>query len=111
MQYPAIFAATLGLAHPWQITAVSFAKDEERMDITVDFAGDCIFTCPNCGEKVRICFQENETWFHEDFFRHKTFLHVRIPHAECNQCDQLPIERPWCRSGSRFTRIDMNQLS
>ncbi len=105
MDQPAIFSATLGLSHTWQITAVSFSNEEKRMDITVDFAYCGNFACPTCGEEVKTCSTENETWFHSNFFRYATYLHARVPHIECSCCGICKVERPWSREGSKFTLI------
>jgi len=105
MDQPAIFSATLGLSHPWQITAVSFSKEEKRLDITVDFSQGGAFTCPTCGKEVKICEAEKETWFHSDFFRYATYLHARVPQIECSCCGMCKVERPWSREGSKFALL------
>jgi hypothetical protein len=101
MEHPAIFSATLGLSDPWQITHVTFAREEKRLDITVDYANDSTFACPHCGKEVKPSKVEHETWFHGDFFRFATYLHARVPHIECC-CGLFPVERPWSREGSKF---------
>jgi hypothetical protein len=101
MDQPAIFSATLGLSQPWLITAVSFSTEEKRMDITVDFAHDGTFICPTCGAEVMTCTEENETWFHSDFFRYATYLHARVPHIECSCCGMCKRSR----EGSKFALI------
>jgi hypothetical protein len=105
MELPTIFSSTLGLSPPWQISAVSFAKDEKRLDITVDYLNENILPCPFCGAKTSRCLMTSETWFHEDFFRYATYLHARVPHFEC--CGAIvPVERPWMNSGSKFTQTE-----
>jgi hypothetical protein len=104
MEHPAIFSATLGLSHPWHIVSVSFAREENRMDIGLDFYLGNLFTCPYCGEQKAPSYSEEEIWFHEDFFRYATYLHARVPRIEC--CNGIvATERPWSRSGSRFGRL------
>jgi predicted RNA-binding Zn-ribbon protein involved in translation (DUF1610 family) len=106
MEYPAIFAATLGLAHPWQITAISFAGEVKRMDITIDLSKDCNFSCPTCGREAITCSEKSEVWFHKNFFRYETYLHTRVPRFECPCCGLLLIKRPWSRKGSKFILIN-----
>lgn len=104
MEQTSIFSATLGLSEPWLVTTVSFANEERRMDITIDFAQGSVFTCPNCGSKGKPCFVNSETWYHSDFFCYETYLHANVPHIEC--CGEIvPVERPWSRAGSRFLLI------
>lgn len=101
MELPSIFASTLGICHPWQVTAVSFAEDN-RLDITVNFAPDGIMNCPLCGKDDNPSVIKAETWYHDNFFHYKTFLHARVPHIECARCGILSVERPWSRAGSKF---------
>jgi transposase len=105
MESPYFFAATLGLSHPWQITSVSFAKEERRLDIDIDHTGSGVITCPTCGKETVACDMENETWYHEDFFRYTTYLHARVPRIECACCGIQTMERPWSRAGSKFALI------
>lgn len=105
MKEAAIFAATLGLSHPWQITSVSFAKDTKRMDITVEYSGGEILSCPKCGKTGNDVCSESECWYHDNFFRYRTYLHARVPYVECDCCGSVQVERPWSRTGSKFTMV------
>ena len=105
MQHPEIFSATLGLHHPWQITDVTFAKEEGRLDITVALAGEGVIICPTCGQEGATCATARETWFHADFFRYQTYLHACVPNVECSCCGVSQLERPWSRAGSRFALL------
>lgn len=104
MEQPAIFSATLGLSYPWHVTAVAIDRDGNRLDITVDcYHGNC-FICPSCGSVRPPSLLLRETWLHRDFFHYTTFLHARVPHANC--CgEKLSLERPWARHGSRFRPV------
>ena len=105
MEQSAIFSATLGLSTPWLVTSVSFAADGNRLDISVDFARGSIFRCPHCGSERQTSSEATETWYHQDYFHHPTYLHARIPRIAC--CDDVifPVERPWSRTGSKFALI------
>lgn len=105
MNDAAIFAATLGLSNPWRITSVSFAKDAKRMDITVEFAGGSVLSCPVCGNEGNTVCMATECWYHDDFFRYKTYLHANVPCLKCSCCGEVQPERPWSRKGSKFTLI------
>src|SRR6266568_4285480 len=95
MEQHAIFSATLGLSHPWRIAAVSFSKEEQRMDITIDFDPGCNFICPACGKEGETCDAGCETWHHDNFFDYGTYLHVRVPFVNCPCCGISAAERPW----------------
>ena len=103
MDHPAIFSATLGLSSPWHILSVSFAE-EGRMDITVEVHPGSLFCCPSCGSRKAPSFSEEETWYHDNFFRYATYLHAHVPRLAC--CGGIfALDRPWSRAGSRFERL------
>ena len=104
MEHAEIFSATLGLSYPWQVTGVALSKEEKRLDITVDYSLDIAMTCKVCGAEIRYLSPETEIWHHRDFFRYSTFLRAHVPRIECN-CGTCQLERPWSRSGSRFTLV------
>jgi len=107
MEQMAIFSATLGLSPPWQVTAASFARESNRLDISIEYAHAPPQDCPICGGKGTCCLAETvlETWYHDDFFHYVTYLHARVPLMACCCGGTFPLERPWSRAGSKFSRI------
>ena len=103
MEFPDIFAATLGLSQPWKITDVSISQAEKRMDITVAYPSLEPIICPICGTANKMCYTSAEVWFHKDFFKHATYLHTQVPYFQC--CELLAVERPWSRAGSKFSLL------
>jgi transposase len=103
MEQNSIFAATLGLCHPWKIASISFSRDDNRLDIAVDF--DRGSTCPTCKKESATCTAKTETWHHLNFLNYATYLHARIPDIECPECDIPAVERPWSREGSKFVLV------
>lgn len=102
MNHPDIYSATLGLIHPWHITSVLLAADGTRLDITIDFHGDGGGACVSCGRATENRGTIKETWRHDNFFHHETFLHAKVPRLCCPDCGESRVERPWSRPGSRF---------
>ena len=49
MQPEALFGMALGITAPWEVTDVSFSKESNRLDITIDFQRGAMFVCPVCG--------------------------------------------------------------
>jgi hypothetical protein len=107
MNLPPIFSSTLGLSVPWQITGVYFAKVEKRLDINVDFQDNNFLHCPNCGGGGAPSLKKTEIWFHDNFFRYATYLHVRVPHITCCCGVLIPVERPWSGKGSKFALVSL----
>jgi transposase len=102
MNLPSVFSATLGLTPPWQVSDVTFADDDRRLDITVTYGAGT--ACPCCGAREPADEAEVETWYHHDFFRYTTYLHSRVPGCAC--CGHRhAVERPWARAGSKFERL------
>ena len=99
-----IFSDTLGLIHPWLISAVAFSPSGDRIDITIDFDYADRVVCPDCGAAITPVPGETETWYHDDFLQYTAYLYARIPQLVCACGRQLAVERPWSRNGSRFSR-------
>ncbi|HBG04721.1 MAG: hypothetical protein A2075_12375 [Geobacteraceae bacterium GWC2_58_44] len=104
----AIFSATLGLSPPWQVTAATFAKESNRLDLSIEYAHGSPLPCPICGREATSHPAETitEVWYHEDFLRYATYLHAQVPLITC--CcgvGAFPLERPWSRAGSKFARL------
>lgn len=103
-ELPTIFTSTLGLCSPWKITEALFSKQEKRLDLFVYFMGDKFCPCPFCGSQITNCLTNIEIWHHGSFLNYSTYLHARVPQIEC--CGNIiPLDRPWSRSGSKFSRI------
>jgi len=49
MQPEALFGMALGIVPPWEVSEVSFSKESNRLDITIDFQRGATFKCPVCG--------------------------------------------------------------
>ena len=70
MSTESLFAKTLGLSNPWEVSKVVFSPEEKRLDITIDFPRGSTFTCPVCGASGAKRYDSNEEqWHHLNFFR------------------------------------------
>jgi transposase len=107
MEQMTILSATLGLSPPWEVTAANFAKESNRLDIEIAYAYQSPLDCPSCGGKGTSSHAETsaETWFHGNFFTYITYLHAQVPLMACRCGSRFPLERPWSRPGSKFSRI------
>lgn len=107
MEQMSIFSATLGLSPPWQVTSAEFAYDTNRLDIKIEYALGNPLDCPLCGGKGTGYHAETsaELWYHDDFLRYATYLHALVPLMACCCGGRFPLERPWSRTGSRFSLV------
>lgn len=101
-----LFAAALGLTHPWYVAKIEFLVKERRLDIYIDFERGGMFPCPVCNGMSKAYDTSDESWRHLNFFQHSAYLHARVPRVKCDGCDLIrKIEVPWARSGSGFTLL------
>lgn len=101
-----LFGIALGLEKPWYIKAIEFNVEEKQLDLYVDFETGSRFPCPICG-KLGFPIHDtiDRTWRHLNFFQFKTYLHCRVPRAECDKCGVKQVKVPWARKSSGFTLL------
>ena len=107
MQPEALFGMALGIIPPWEVTEVSFSKESNRLDITIDFQRGATFACPVCGALASAHDTTEKTWRHLNFFQYEAYLHARVPRVNCPNvgCGVKQIQVPWARAGSGFTLL------
>ena len=107
MQPEALFGMALGIVPPWEVTEVSFSKESNRLDITIDFQRGASFVCPVCGALAPAYDTTEKTWQHLNFFQYEAYLHARVPRVNCPNegCGVKQIQVPWARAGSGFTLL------
>jgi transposase len=107
MQPEALFGMALGIVPPWEVTEVSFSKESNRLDITIDFQRGATFLCPVCGAPAPAYDTTEKTWQHLNFFQYEAYLHARVPRVKCPNegCGVKQVQVPWARAGSGFTLL------
>jgi transposase len=103
-----MFGAALGLAPPWQVTAVQFDKLLGVLEIGLDFPRGSRFACPHEGCANAACAVHDtmpKRWRHLDFFEHQAFLSARVPRVDCAEHGVHLVAVPWARPGSGFTLL------
>lgn len=107
MQPEALFGMALGIVPPWEVTEVSFSKESNRLDITIDFQRGATFSCPVCGVPASAYDTTEKTWQHLNFFQYEAYLHARVPRVNCPNegCGVKQVQVPWARAGSGFTLL------
>ena len=107
MQPETLFGMALGIVSPWEVTEVSFSKESNRLDITIDFQRGSTFPCPTCGAPAPAYDTTEKTWRHLNFFQYEAYLHAFVPRVNCPNegCGVKQIQVPWARTGSGFTLL------
>lgn len=107
MQPEALFGIALGITPPWEVTAVAFSKESNRLDITIDFQRGATFACPVCGSPAPAYDTTEKEWRHLNFFQYEAYLHARVPRVNCPNegCGVKQVTVPWARAGSGFTLL------
>ena len=100
-----LFSLAIGLVPPWLVEHVTFAVEEKRLDLHINFPKGSRFACPVCGEECPVHDTRDHTWRHMDFFQHKAYLHARVPRVKCPEHGVHQIPVPWAREGSHFTLL------
>jgi transposase len=107
MQPEALFGLALGITPPWEVTAVVFTKEANRIDLTIDFQRGTTFPCPVCGTLSPVHDTKDKEWRHLNFFQYEAYLHARVPRVKCSNkdCGVKLIQVPWARANSGFTLL------
>ena len=105
MDTTTLFTQALGLQPPWEVQDLQFNKEEQRLDILIDFVRGSNFPCPVCGKLSRIHDTEQRSWRHMDFFQHSAYLTARVPRCRCDEHGVKQVLVPWARPGSGFTLL------
>jgi transposase len=94
----------LGLNGPWRITDIDLDVSKQRVDIFIEWPAGKHVRCPECGASCGLKdHREERTWRHLDTMQFGTFLHCRLPRAECKVHGAKTVDAPWAEAGSRWT--------
>lgn len=94
----------LGLVRPWKIIDIALDVSAQRVDITLEWPAERKVPCPECGKKCgRKDHREKRTWRHLNTMQFQTFLHCRIPRADCRIHGAHTITVPWSERSSHWT--------
>jgi len=105
MDMTTLFTMALGLQAPWEVKDLQFNKEDQRLDIIIDFTRGANFPCPDCGKPSKTHDTEERTWLHMDFFQHAAYLTARVPRCHCDEHGTKQVTVPWARPGSGFTLL------
>lgn len=105
--YESMFAQSIGLEEPWEITKAEYNEETKEVHIYVRARKTAKYECPECGE---LCdrYDDEETervWRHGDVVFFPCFVHCRRPRIKCKKHGTRVVIAPWARKGSRYTLL------
>jgi transposase len=99
-----LYAALLGIKHPWHVDKVELDLPKNRVDIWVTEIKGLKWKCPVCGQTGSLYDHgEERIWRHLDTCQCQTFIHARMPRVSCPIHGPQQVPAPWAERGSRFT--------
>src|SRR6478735_7338335 len=99
-----MFKVALELEYPWELKDIEFDDQDQAWHLILDFELGAKFACPHCGAPSKAYDADKKSWRHLDFWNWKTYIHARVPRANCLSCrkiTQVPLK--WSRPKSHFT--------
>lgn len=98
----------LDIEDPWKVTDTYVegegADKEIHTRVEVPFGSDV--RCPECGIFCKVHDRlRDRTWRNVDAFGLRTYVHAKVPRADCPEHGVRQIDVPWARDNSRFTLL------
>jgi len=107
MKEELLFAAALGLPHPWKVDKVDLADNQgfgtKELHIWIGYEKKSKFHCE--GQSCPVYDHQDRTWRHLNFFQHVCYLHCRVPRIKTPDGHVRLVEVPWAGEGSSFTLL------
>ena len=99
-----LFEQALGITHPWYIENVTFAKENSRLDININFSRGAKFTYGS-NEGLPVHDTVRKQWRHLNFFEHECYLVCRVPRVKLPDGKVKRVKVPWEGEGKGFTLL------
>lgn len=104
MEIENILIKILNIQKPWNLQRVEVLHQVDVVRIDMDYLRDSTFKCPKCGIESKVHDGSYREWRHLDFLQYKTYLRIKVPRVNCNDCGVLTInEMPFGRMGSHYS--------
>ena len=104
MEDKEMYAALLGIKHPWRVDKVKLDLNRNRVDVWVKEIEGLKWKCPVCGQNGPLYDHDEERiWRHLDTCQCQTFIHARMPRVDCPVHGVRVVPAPWAEPGSRLT--------
>ncbi len=105
-----LYQTLLGLAPPWEVTAVHITQasaDRPLGEVAVEVAwrAEAPLVCPRCGQPAPRYDSRPRRWRHLNTLQWKTFITADVPRVDCPTCGVRQVRVAWAEDGSRFTEL------
>ena len=105
-----LFELALNINEPWFVKNISLNRDENILDIEIDFRRGSRFPCPQCNESSPVHDTVARKWRHLDFFQYKCYLSAQVPRVKCKEHKVKQVEVSWDTANSGFTYLFESQI-
>jgi len=104
MRDTGLYEQILGLAAPWQVTAVTMDQEAQTITVRIELPPAATLACPACGRAgCTIKDRQERSWRHLDTCQFKTLISAPLPRTACAGCGVKTVAPPWSQKHSRFT--------
>ena len=99
-----LYAALLGIKHPWTVVDVKLDVNSERIDVFLKDVSGVKHLCPKCQKSCSTYdHAEERVWRHLDTCQCDTYVHARLPRTKCDEHGVVEINAPWAGPRSSLT--------
>lgn len=107
MKEELLFAAALGLPHPWKVDKVDLCDNQgtetKELHIWIGYQAKSKFQFED--QSCSVYDHQDRSWRHLNFFQHVCYLHCRVPRIKTPDGHVRLVEVPWAGEGSSFTLL------
>ncbi|GAB6393666.1 MAG: ISL3 family transposase [Treponematales bacterium] len=94
----------MGIVEPWVIGRIQTSEEKRRVDVYLEYPVALGAICPVCGKAAPLYDKREErVWRELDTCKYQTYLHCRMPRANCDEHGIVTMNIPWSTAQSHFT--------
>ena len=95
-----LYQTLLGLAAPWEVTAVNITKPAAdrplgEIAVAVRWRPEVALVCPSCGQVGPGYDARQRRWRHLNTMQWKTFITAEVPRLNCPKCGVKQVRVAW----------------
>jgi transposase len=94
----------LGVHSPWYIKETIIQKENNVLDVYIDYENGSKFSCPNCGKPCTVYDGSYSRIRHLDLFEYRCYLNIKVPRINCDRDGVKTTHADqWSRKGSHYS--------